>query len=350
VKFALSALLIACAPCLAQAQAKPTVKATITMRDPAALEVSYQLPPSCTALTFANDGMRPNAVAAMRRDWRAADDCTVLDQNGIHPARAECTQGGATVRVRVPASDRILDRIYPWADPLGDGIYLHTTDYALTEACGPVEWTFAAPGGTVVMDGVLASETATRAAGQGGDTMPVLLLAQPFKPDAPRVHADPRFGPQTVATVVNSAIDAERQIKQDLPGVDFTMPYIAAAVAPHGNFHGDMANRTIMRLAFPAEPGPDQDGMLRSFVPHEMAHMTQVRDWNDAWGEDDALIGEGGAELLRVTTATHLGWYDRARMQAELEHAVNGCLIAAAARTGRASPTAAAASCPTTAA
>jgi hypothetical protein len=319
LKLALSALLLACTPaCFAQ------VHATITMRDPSALEVSYQIPPSCTGLAFANDGMRPQTVTELRRDWRAADDCTVFDANGIKPARASCT----TLRVRVPASTRVLDRIYPWASPLGDGLYLHTDDYALTPACGPVEWTFGAPGGTVVVDGVEGADSATRTPAQVGDGIPVVLLKQAFQPGAPRVHADPRFGPQTVARVVGDALAVERQLKRDLPGVDFTMPYIAAGVAPRGNYQADMAHRTIMRLSFPAEPGPAQDEILLFTLPHEMAHMTQPVNWNDSWA-GEPLVHEGGAELLRVTVATHLGWYDQARMQAQLEHAVNACVLAA---------------------
>lgn len=322
-------LLAAAAACFAQAPppapAKATVKATIAMRDPSTLEVSYQIPPSCTGLVFADDGMRPQTTAEMRRDWRAADDCTVFDAHGVKPARAACT----TLRVRVPASDRALDRIYPWADPVGEGLYLHTSDYALTEACGPVAWTFAAPGGTVVMDGVVSVGSATRAPGHGGDAMPVVLLAQPFQPGAVRVHADARFGPRTRALIDSGVLAAERQLKQDLPGLDFTTPYIVAAVAAPGSFQGDMANRTVMRLSFQAEPGPAQDEVLHRFVPHEMAHMTQPVDWNDSWAGEQPLIAEGGAELLRVTTATHLGWYDRAHMQAELEHAVNACVLAA---------------------
>jgi hypothetical protein len=326
---ALSALLLAWTPaCFAQ------VHATITMRDPSALEVSYEITPSCTGLAFANDGMRPQTVTELRKDWRADDDCTVFDANGIKPARASCT----TLRVRVPASDRVLDRIYPWADPVGDGLYVHTADYALTGACGPVEWTFAAPGGTVVMDGVVSASRAMRAANQGGDAMPVVLLKQPLQPGAARVHADARFGSQTMTMVVDSARAAEVQLKQDLPGVDFTMPYIVAAVAPRGYFHGDMANRTIMRLAFQDEPGPAQDDVLHSYVPHEMSHMTQVMDWNDSWGAEQPLFAEGGAELLRVTTATHLGWYDVARMQAELQTAVNGCAIAAGGKSWKSIP------------
>lgn len=319
MKLTLTALLLACTPaCFAQ------VHATITMRDPSALELSYQVPPSCTGLAFANDGMRAEAVAEMRQDWRAADDCTVLDTNGIKPAHAACT----TLRVRVPASDRAIDRIYPWTNPVGDGLYLHTDDYALTPACGPVEWTFAAPGGTVVMDGIVSADSATHTPGHGDDSIPVVLLKQAFEPGAPRVHADLRFGPHTVARIVSDAQAVERQLKRDLPGVDFTMPYIVAAVAPRGFLQADMAHRTIMRLSFPAEPGPAQDSILLRFVPHEMAHMTQPANWNDSWA-GEALVHEGGAELLRVTAATHLGWYDQAHMQAELEHAVNACVLAA---------------------
>lgn len=322
--------LLACAPaCRAQAQTPApapadAVNIDITMRDPSALDVSYALPPGCTALAFRNDGMSAETIAALRRDWRPADDCTVIDGAGLHPARAACT----TLRVRVPATDRDLDRVYPWAYPVGQGLYLHTSAYAPTDACGGAAWTFAAPGGTVIVDGVVTAQRGAHAA-SGGAAMPVVLLKEALQPGAKRVHADARVDAPTLAMIEATAPDAERQLKRDLPGVSFTTPYIVATLAAPGYWHGDMANRTVMRLALQRGTDREHADMLRKFVTHEMSHMTQPVDWHDAWGEDDALIGEGGAELLRVAVTTQLGWYDRARLEATLANAVNGCALAA---------------------
>lgn len=123
----------------------------------------------------------------------------------------------------------------------------------------------------------------------------------------------------------------EGELKKMLPGLALPMPFIVASASEPGTYWGDVARRSVMRLSFPPTPGPEQEQLLHSFVTHEMAHLAQPSpsNWNDSWKEDRATIGEGGAELLRVLTATRLGWLDRAAMQGELEKAVNSCLLAA---------------------
>lgn len=330
------ALLAACALLTdAAAAAEPSgrVGATLTMRDPSALEVSYELPPSCRALTFRNEDMRPRSVTEMRSDWRAADDCTVLDGDQIRRKTPSCT----TLRLRVPATSRNLDRTYPWAYPVEKGLYAHTSAYAVTDACGPVDWTIAAPGGTVVVDGEISAGRGTRAAGGVSDAMPTVLIAQAFAPGARgRVHADARFAPQTLRFLDATVDSLAHQLALDLPGVPFKVPFIVASASAPSSFWGDVANRTVMRLAFPPEPGPEQEAMLHTFVAHEMAHLTQPSDWHDAWRDDGATIGEGGAEFLRVVTGFQLGWLDRAALKDELEKAVNGCLLAAEGKSWKA--------------
>lgn len=325
----LPVLLLACVPAAA-ATATPataTIKATITMRDPGALEVSYQIPPSCAVLDFRNEDMQPETVATLRSDWRAADDCTEFDGRQIRRKNPSCS----TLRLRVPATQRPADRVYPWAYPVEKGLYAHTGAYALTNACGPVDWTFSVPGGSVVVDGVLAAGSASRTSVQGGgDWMPTVLVQQTFPPGtARRVHASSQFSPQTLALLDSTVDGVGKELERELPGLSVTVPFIVAAPSDHpSNYWGDVANRTIMRLAFPPPPGPAQEILLHRFITHEMAHLTQPRDWNDSWQDESATLGEGGAEFLRVVTATRLGWFDPAGFGGELETAVNSCLIA----------------------
>jgi hypothetical protein len=334
-KLSLSVLLLAGAPaCLAQhaapgsAPVSAPIRATITLRDPAALEVSYQIPPSCAALDFRNDGMQPETVASLRSDWRAADDCTEFDGRQIRRKSASCS----TLRLRVPATNRPADRVYPWAYPVEQGLYVHTGAYALSDACGAVDWTFAAPGGTVVVDGVMTADSGARsAAAGGGDEMPTVLIQQAFPPGAaPRVHASKVFTPQTLAFIDRTLASIDRELRLELPGLSFSLPFIVASPSDHGgNYWGDVANGTVMRLAFSPTPGPAQEAVLHTFVTHEMAHLTQPRHMNDSWNDDEATIHEGGAEFLRAVTAARLGWTDRAGFKDELERAVNLCVLAA---------------------
>lgn len=331
LKPVLSALLLAAAPaCFAQA-APAHVQATITMREPAALELSYQIPPSCAALSFVNDGIRPGVASALRSDWTPADDCTLVDANGVRPARAACT----TLRVRVPATRRFADRVYPWAYPLDHGLYVHTMSYAVTDACGAVDWRFEAPGGTVVADGAVSAAHAERGAGAGGDEIPVVMLQE--APSARRLHVDAGFTPQGLAFLNETVGGAERELHAMLPGLPFALPYTVATVSTDGNWWGDVANRTVMRLNLPAAPAPGQEGVMRSFLTHEMSHLTQppAGKWNDAWTADSALIGEGGAEFLRWTLMARAGWATPSEQGQDLERAVTGCIVAADGRSWR---------------
>ena len=323
MKSTLSVLLLACAPVLAHAGAP--VKATVTMRDPAAVEVSYAIPAACTALEFSKEDRPPGAMASLREDWRAADDCTALENGRIVRKQAACT----TLRLRVPATTRSMDRVYPWASPIEKGLFVHTSTYAVKDTCGAVDWTFEAPGGTVVVDGVMAAERGTHAAGPVADHMPVLLIQEPFRAmQGRRVHADARFTPQTLQLLDATVAGAGRQLALNQPGIPFAVPFTVASPAPHG-YRGDVPNRTVMRLTFQQAPGPEQEASVHRLVSHEMSHLLQPNDWNDAWQEDETTIHEGGAEFLRVVTSAQLGWLGRTGLKDALEDAVNSCVLAA---------------------
>ena len=324
MKIPLSALLLACAPVLAQAAAP--VKATVTMRDPSTVEVSYEIPPACTALEFRIGDKPPGAMTPLRDDWRAADDCTALEGGRILRKQAACT----TLRLRVPAAARDVDRIYPWAYPVEKGLFVHTSTYAVKDTCGAVDWAFEAPGGTVVVDGVMSAERGTHAAGAVADHMPVVLVRESSRSmEGRHVHADARFAPQTLQLLDATVAGSARQLAHDLPGIPFTVPFIVASPKPVG-FRGDVPNRTVMRLTFQQAPGPDQEADLQRVIPHEMSHLLQPTTWHDTWqGEDESTIGEGGAEFLRVVTTTQLGWIDHAALKGELEDAVKSCVLAA---------------------
>lgn len=326
MKLPLVSVLLACvSTCFPQAP--PHVQASIALRDPAALEVTYQIPPSCKRLAFVNDGIAPDTAAALRKDWMPADDCTVVDSEQVRPARAACT----TLRVRVPATQRSLDRIYPWALPLDDGLYAHTMSYAVTDACGPVDWDFTAPGGTIVADGVISASKAERTAtAGGGNYMPVVLLRT--APNNDRLYIAAGFTPEGKVFLTDTLTRVDQALRSMLPDVAFTVPYTLATVAADGETWGDVANQTVMRLHLGAAPKPEQQSEMSGFLAHEMAHLTQPLPdrWNDAWSMDGAMLREGGAEFLRWAITARAGWTDAAGLRQYLERAVTSCILAAA--------------------
>jgi len=334
MKFHLSCLLVGMMPvCFAQTgdvvpqPASSSVSVTIGMRNTTSLEVSYQIPPSCTALEFRNEGFRPDIASSLRSDWQAADNCTEFDGKQVRRKMHTCN----TLRLRVPATARHVDRVYPWAYPVEHGLYAHTAAYAVKNACGPVDWNFVVPNGTVVVDGVMMAERGGRSAVEGGgDELPTVLIQNRFQPGkATRVHASSEFTPATRAVLGRTVASIEAELKEMLPGLSFSVPFIVASPSEPGTYWGDVARRTVMRLSFPSKAGPEQEQLLHSFVTHEMAHLTHPSDWADSWQEDAATVREGSAEFLRVVTASRLGWIDRSGLQDELEKAVNSCLIAA---------------------
>lgn len=303
------------------------------LREAASLEVTYQVPRSCTSLEFVNDGIAPSTAAELRKEWTPANDCTLIDSGHVRPARDLCT----ALQVRVPATHLFLDRVYPWALPLDDGFYTHTMSYAVTDACGPVDWHFDSPSGTIVADGVVSASTAERTAqAGGGDYMPVVLLRT--TPGNERLVIAAAFTPKGKVFLTDTLTKVEQELRGMLPNVEFKVPYTVATVAPEGETWGDVANQTVMRLHLGAAPSPDQRVQMSGFLAHEMAHLTHpVADkWNDAWGDDGAMLREGGAEFLRWAITVRTGWADMSTQRKDLERAVTSCVLTAAGNSWRA--------------
>jgi hypothetical protein len=330
-------MLLAAAPaCLGQtstptpASSAAAVTVTLTMRDPSALELSYQIPPSCTALEFGNPAIRPDIAPALRSDWRALDDCTEVDAQGVRPRHAGCT----TLRVQVPATTRshdarVYDRVYPWALPLGNGLLTHTSAFAVAPACGPVNWRFAVRGGTVVVDGVVSAQQASRDAdAPEAHYLPVVLLAEPYRPGAPPVHVDATVSPANRALLDDTIQQATKEYGRMLPGLPIPQPYLVASTSDTRRWRSYVAHRSVMHLTLSSAPDPGARQDLPLHIAHEAAHLVQASRAGDAWKDEAATIDEGGAEFLSLVTATRLGWITPAGFRDRLEVATNACVLA----------------------
>ena len=95
------------------------------------------------------------------------------------------------------------------AYPINNGFYVHTMSFAVTSACGEVDWRFIAPTGTIVLDGVITSAVAERSgATGGGDHMAVILHRQTFNSE--RLHMDAGFTPQGKTFVRSTLATGQR--------------------------------------------------------------------------------------------------------------------------------------------
>lgn len=304
------------------------VIATLTLAAPDTLTIEYDLPDTCQALSFANSGIRDDAAAAMRANWKASDGCGALDSRGIRRADPSCK----SLRFTVPASTEKLDRVYQWAYPMGGGVYSHTSAFAVGASCGQVSWRFKAPGGSVIFDGVPLSDSAV----QSGDInyKPVIFLNAALAGGAAtRSYVDPRLSGATSAIVSDAVTRSFALYSSVLPGADAGRGFVAVSQSPNPmSWGGDVAAQSTIHLTVPADlPAPMQTD-VRGFVAHEVGHMFQPRQWHDAWGEDRDMLSEGGADFLKWMTQSELGWASSDDLKLRLEKAINGCMIVAQGR------------------
>jgi len=314
------------------------VTITLTMPDPAALHIQYDLPPSCGELVFLNHALAPSDARSMRAGWHAMDACTRAD--GVRVMRTSppgAADGAADsactrLRLRIPATAVDLDRVYPWAYPIGAGLYAHTSAFAVTDACGPVRWRVAAPGGTVVADGQVLGESGVLPPG-AGPAMALLFLPSAL-PAGVRHYADPALPAPLMARVGAINARVERWLGAAMPHQPFQAPFTVTGTAPAGTWRGDVSNRALMRLTLPAQPDDQISAELPGFLAHELAHVAQPATYPDDGGET-AMLAEGGAEFLRWSAEAQLGWRALPELDGQLERAINHCVAMAAGKAWR---------------
>lgn len=321
------------------------VTITLTMPDPAALHIQYDVPPACGELVFLNNGIAPSEAQRMRTGWQAMDACARADAARIARLPLQDAAGGtaagpaggaahgacASLRLRVPASSVKLDRVYPWAFPVGAGLYAHTGAFAVSSACGPVRWRVGAPGGAVVADGKVLGESA--ALPDGADALPLLFLPAAL-PAGARQYADPALPPALAARVRSVSARMERWLAAALPRQPLPAYFTVAGLSPEGGMHGDTANRTMLRLTFPAALDEAGNAQVPGLVAHEVAHLAQPETF-PADGGEFPLLAEGGAEFLRWAADAQLGWRAPNELEHDIERAINHCIAAAAGKPWR---------------
>jgi hypothetical protein len=297
------------------------VTVQIRLASPDALELTFELPPACRQLQFLN---RSDAYRKIRASWQPLDACASADGNALTRLDPACRQ----LRFRVPVSaDKVTG--YPGAFPVGEGVYVHTSKYALADTCGAVGYRFQAAGSVGADAAFHHAQWLVDA--PAGASMPALLLPMDV-PDAPGTPAyfDPRLSAQAVAQIRQVADDTVAFYRRELPDAPFKMPILAATLAqqPGGpNIGADAGD--VLRLAFfnwPQQPGPEERRSMTFLVAHEFSHRFQLRDAVDGY-PDARLIHEGGAEFLRWMVSIDKGWLSHAQAAAELDDALASCMM-----------------------
>ncbi|MBP1206325.1 hypothetical protein JOD97_004398 [Duganella sp. 1411] len=283
---------------------------------PDAIEVGYTLPPQCAAVPFIKNG--PDG-GQTRANWQALDDCGAAGADQLTRGKGVCP----VLRFRVPTATNLPG--YPAAFPLGQGAYVHLSNYALADSCGKVAYHFSAPG--ILMDGRSHRDQAVANAGE--DTAALLLQTPQAQHDGGAVAwFDPRLSAATVAQINLVANGTVNYLRGALPDAKYKSPIMAAVYAtrPGGpSIGGDASD--VLRLSlfnWPADPGPAERASLRVLVAHEFSHRFQLRDAVDEYA-DARLIHEGGGEFLRWMTSVRQGWITPAEAAADLDQAWSNC-------------------------
>jgi len=290
-----------------------------------ALEVAYTLPPGCASLAFLKDG---DAGRATRAGWQALDGGVAGADRLERPAGAA---GQPVLRFRVPADTRHIG--YAAAFPMGQGLYVHLSNYALADTCGPVRYRLAAPG--IAVAGRAVRDAAEAA---NGDTA-ALLQNAPLPPgQGVPVYVDPRLSAAVAARIHAVADGTVAWLHRALPDAAYTRPIVAAGWAeqPGGpNIDGDAAD--VLRVTlfnWPRDPGPTEDAALTRLVSHEFSHRFQLRDATDAY-PDERLLHEGGGEFLRWMASVANGWMTPDQAAADLDQALSDCMLYTEGRSWR---------------
>lgn len=295
------------------------VAVDITLAAPGVLEVAYHLPAACTALPFIKHG---SEGAGLRASWQALDDCGAADGDTLSRKSGACP----ALRFRVPVTADPVNG-YPAAFPVGEGVYVHASNYAVAPQCGAVAYHFSAPGIAVAGGAVQGLASSTR------DDAAALLLPAPLPPTpagGTPFYFDAQLPAATVAQVRTVADGTVAYLKTTMPDAPYLAPAVAVARVsePGGpNVGGDAAD--VLRLAlynWPAQPGPAEQAKLTLLVSHEFSHRFQLRDAVDGY-PDARLIHEGGAEFLRWLVSVEQGWLTRAQAAEQLDAALADCLL-----------------------
>ncbi|MFZ6769905.1 hypothetical protein ACO0LM_22860 [Undibacterium sp. Di26W] len=303
---------------------------------PQMLEVAYQLPQTCDAIPFLNQGNLLKFGTVIRSAWQAIDDCGTADGTTLRKINKACT----SIRFHVPATSKFYDRVSPGSFPMGEGIYAHTSNYAISDKCGAVGYQFSAPGSIAFKSRVF--HNAASYDDYDGQYMAVLLLQKQISSEAGAIsYFNPALGTensQLLQEISDQAIDFYHK---GLPDIAFRKPIIAATVEQNGgalNFWGDAGD--ILRLAlynWPQHPTPGTDARLRKFVWHEFAHRFQPPPTKEN-GQSAPFIVEGGAEYLRWTASVKTRWVSPEEAATELSTAISNCISKAGGYSWKALP------------
>lgn len=216
---------------------------------------------------------------------------------------------------------------YPWAHPVGSGVYIYLPYYRVKNNCGTAQYVLDAPG-VMLSDGIQSGPViATNHANEASSA--VLFPTPPHQHTKQSVYIDSSLG-QQMAQELDEVFHQGRSFYQSsLPNAGFRPAGLVVGVTQDGGpvkgFGGDATN--VIRLHYYNLPLPLGATMRTKFkltLLHELAHRFHPESM--ARTALYPLPGEGGADFLRWSAALSLGLINKTQAAEMFDVALANCL------------------------
>jgi hypothetical protein len=357
-----AAYLCALAAPLAAAVAQPVVSIEVRTAPGPRLLIDYVVPAGVDALQFLSQD--PRSHSSFRQSMlRPLDDCARLTPTRLERVRnadAGADEATRCARWRFEVEPRRLGlyAFYEPAQPVGDGVLLHTRHYVAAAPGLGLRWHFRALPQQVVATGgrweseitfqssaaptplanssnaVNSAERADAELRSGVDQYVFIGSGAQRIGRGYRMVQDSAVPPwlaDAVAQVASLALDRYSAALGSAPASDATLLLTAGTASgprqPGEVFHGDVTPGQMIRMHFAAPPA-QPDASLRTdidrFVAHELAHL-----WHARTGATLAQpwLHEGGADWMAAVLLRDAGLVGPERLGAQLQAALTGCLL-----------------------
>lgn len=316
-----------CAYSLPQQTRAAEVTVHLKLVSPQELEVIYSLPEKCDAVPFLNQETLPTFGTEIRSAWQPLDDCGTANGTTLIKKNKTCS----AVRFRVPASIKVFDRVSPGSFPIGDGLYVHTTSYAISDSCGSVGYKFSASG-DIAFKGKVYRNSASYDEFDGQYLAAILLQKKILSNDGAISYFDPALGIENIQLLQDIIDQSMAFYRLALPDLHFRKPILVATGPKDGGdpyYWGDAGD--VLRLAlynWPQHPTGDVNQHLKRFVWHELAHRFQPHS-ADSNMQTEPFISEGGADYLRWIASIKTKWVTPEDAAKEINSAISNCVFKA---------------------
>ena len=273
------------------------------------LVVTYQWPTACVVgLQFASGDPRTNALNAKGAEVNTTSDTSVL-------------------RLEVPLSTESGEHHYPWAHPVGNGVYIYLPYYAIKDNCGAVQTILDAPG-VMFLNGIEPGPIIAKVSSAEASTA-VLFQSAPAPHKKQSIYADPVVGQAFASELEDLFLQGLTFYQAALPKSSYRPSGLVIGVTQDRSqifgFGGDATN--VIRLHYYNLPTPLAPAMRKKIkltLLHELAH----RFHPESIGSSALypLPSEGGADFLRWSAAYSLGLIDKAEAAELFDAALANCL------------------------